>query len=120
MNNKINKFRKGQSLPLNTIVIALLVIIVMVVIIAFFVSNTSKAGDEFNRNSVTQCTLDNAAITSLGYKSVNTEKIKIPTDPNNIKADEYNPTKNNCKSGEEIKFVRTKVDEEYIICCGTK
>ncbi|MCB9370728.1 hypothetical protein H6501_03965 [Candidatus Woesearchaeota archaeon] len=41
MNQKQNK---AQSLPLNTIVIALLVIIVLVVIVVFFTTRTADAG----------------------------------------------------------------------------
>lgn len=41
------KFTKAQSLPLNTIVIALLVVIVLVVIVLFFTQNLSESNKTF-------------------------------------------------------------------------
>ena len=65
-----NKIRKGQSLPLNTIVIAMLVIIVLLVIIVFFTSSVSKSGDTISKNSATACAMSNPVINTLGYKDV--------------------------------------------------
>ena len=64
-------FKKGQGLPLNTIVIAILVILVLVVIIVFFTTNVGKTGDELeNQGSVSACDAgSNPAIKTLGHKS---------------------------------------------------
>jgi len=51
---------KGQSLPLNTIVIALLVVIVLVVIVLAFTSNVGQTNDTLQESN--QCNADNAAI----------------------------------------------------------
>lgn len=63
---------KGQSLPLNTIVIALLVVIVLVVIVLAFTSNIGNANNTINENGVTQCSETNPSLTALGYKGVST------------------------------------------------
>lgn len=114
---KINK--KGQSLPLNTIVIALLVVIVLVVIVLAFTSNIGSANDTLNDNSVTNsCGLDNPAIALFNYDSVEVEtKTNIPEDDvRNLK----------CEDGEEIRVVRTTEDgttdgtKTVNLCCGIK
>ncbi len=56
---------KGQSLPLNTIVIAILVIIVLLVIVVFFASNIGGGQDDIN--TLKGCSVENAAVASLGY-----------------------------------------------------
>ena len=83
-----NKIRKGQSLPLNTIVIAMLVIIVLLVIIVFFTSSVSKSGDTISKNSATACAMSNPVITTLGYKEVKSVKINNKGKP--ITTDEVN------------------------------
>ncbi len=65
--NKLNK--KAQSLPLNTIVIAILVIIVLLVIIVFFVNQSGKTGDTVN--SLAGCDTSNPVL--MGYSTVKTE-----------------------------------------------
>ena len=68
---KINKFfKKGQALPLNTIVIAILVVIVLVVIIVFFTSSTGESLDTVKKNGATGCSTSNSALKTLGYKEV--------------------------------------------------
>lgn len=64
----LSKFKKGQALPLNTIVIAILVIIVLLVIIVFFTSEVGETGDTLNQNSATSCADSNPALATLGYK----------------------------------------------------
>lgn len=103
---KLKNIKKGQSLPLNTIVIAILVIIVLLVIIVFF---TSKVGDTSqqldNQGSVTKCDIgSNPTISALGYKSAQQR----------IEAD--------CTGDWEVIRVvpkETKDGTDYI-CCGTK
>ena len=63
----LNKSRKAQGLPLNTIVIAILVIIVLLVIVVFFTTNVGKSGEQLDQNSVGQCSEDNPALATLGY-----------------------------------------------------
>ena len=67
---KLNKNKLGQSLPLNTIVIAILVIIVLLVIIVFFTTQVGSTGDQLDDNSASQCSLNNPAIATLGYTSI--------------------------------------------------
>lgn len=101
---KKNKIKKAQSLPLNTIVIALLVIVVLLVIIVFFTTSVGKSGKALNKNSATSCSLSNAAIKTLGYTDV---KLVEGT---------------KCTDGySEISFVGTVNDSGTMkICCGKK
>jgi len=102
--NKNNMFKKGQSLPLNTIVIAILVILVLVVIIVFFTTNVGNTGNEINNHgSVGDCNADtNPAIKTLGYTQAQyTEKADC-TD----------------RGGNSIAAVSK--DEDGNICCGWK
>lgn len=62
----INK--KGQSLSLNTIVIAILVIVVMLVIIVFFTTRVGDTGQQLDENNPSVCSLNNPAIATLGYE----------------------------------------------------
>lgn len=55
--------RKAQSLPLNTIVIALLVVIVLVVIVLAFTSNIGNTNNTLNEANA--CGPDNAGITII-------------------------------------------------------
>jgi len=115
-----NKVKNAQSLPLNTIVIAMLVIIVLLVIIVSFTSSVSKSNDTLNQNSVNACTM-NPVIATLGYTNVIPKKIDNALDDNN-----------NYKSGKTIKCVsgfdevttipriKNKKDKSVTICCGTK
>jgi ABC-type Na+ efflux pump permease subunit len=59
--------KKGQALPLNTIVIAILVIVVLLVIIIFFTSSVGESGQAIQDQSVTQCSSSNPALATLGY-----------------------------------------------------
>jgi ABC-type uncharacterized transport system permease subunit len=74
---EINKFfKKGQSLPLNTIVIAILVVIVLVVIIVFFTTSTGDSMSTVNENSASKCTSSNAALQTLGYIDITSTEMK--------------------------------------------
>lgn len=65
-----NMFKKGQSLPLNTIVIAILVILVLVVIVVFFTTSVTNTGEKIESNSVDSCSVDtNNVLKTLGYES---------------------------------------------------
>jgi hypothetical protein len=75
--NLLKNLKKGQALPLNTIVIAILVIVVLLVIIVFFTSSVGESGDAIQGQSVTQCKLENPALATLGYTSV---KERLPTE----------------------------------------
>ncbi|MDA3855600.1 MAG: hypothetical protein PF569_05040 [Candidatus Woesearchaeota archaeon] len=101
----LKNFKKGQSLPLNTIVIAILVIIVLLVIIVFFTSNVGKTGNQINEQSAASCSDSNPALSTIGYTDI----------------EEY-PENSGCPSGtNRISIIptRTEDDIEYI-CCGTK
>jgi len=70
----LNKCKKGQALPLNTIVIAILVIIVLLVIIVFFTTQVGDTGKQLEQNSPNICGPNNPALATLGYtefKSIN-------------------------------------------------
>lgn len=62
-------FKKGQALPLNTIVIAILVIIVLLVIIVFFTTQVGETGEQLSENSASTCSLQNPALITL-YDSI--------------------------------------------------
>ena len=71
-------YKKAQSLPLNTIVIALLVVIVLVVIVLAFTSNIGSANETISENSASNlCSVENVAIGGLGY--TNTREVTIPS-----------------------------------------
>lgn len=102
---KFNKFfKKGQALPLNTIVIAILVILVLLVIIVFFTSNVGETGQTIdNQGSVTACNVDsNPAVKTLGYTS----------------AEYLDEADCSDRRGEKISAVSKNEDGE--ICCGWK
>jgi hypothetical protein len=110
--------RKAQSLPLNTIVIAILVIIVLVVIITFFVSNTAKTGEQLNQNSVSGCDMSNPALKALGYTDVKSETVSV---------NKGDTPKYTCDNGyEKIDIIPVTKEEkennkiEYSYCCGKK
>ena len=65
--NLLKNLKKGQALPLNTIVIAILVIVVLLVIIVFFTSQVGETGEALDGQSVTQCGPANPALATLGY-----------------------------------------------------
>jgi hypothetical protein len=65
--NLLKNLKKGQALPLNTIVIAILVIVVLLVIIVFFTSQVGETGEALEGQSVTQCNLINPTLATLGY-----------------------------------------------------
>ena len=65
--NLLKKIKKGQALPLNTIVIAILVIVVLLVIIVFFTSSVGDAGDSIKEHSVSECRISNPVLSTLGY-----------------------------------------------------
>ena len=65
--------RKGQGLPLNTIVIAILVIIVLLVIIVFFTTRVGETGDQLDENSASACDPGNPAISTAYPDATNTD-----------------------------------------------
>jgi ABC-type Na+ efflux pump permease subunit len=65
--NLLKNLKKGQALPLNTLVIAILVIVVLLVIIVFFTSSVGDSGKAIKGQSVTQCSSSNPALATLGY-----------------------------------------------------
>lgn len=102
---KFNKFfKKGQALPLNTIVIAILVILVLLVIVMFFTSNVGETGETIeNQGSVSACDVSsNPAIKTLGYRTAEY-----------LDADDCSD-----RRGTEISVVSKNDDGE--ICCGWK
>ena len=106
---KTNKFfKKAQSLPLNTIVIAMLVIIVMLVIVVFFTSSVGKTGDQLNENAAYTCSASNPALSALGYKNIESED---------------DVANDGCENGrEKISIIHLDNDEDgnKIICCRDK
>ncbi len=60
-------FKKGQGLPLNTIVLAILVIIVLLVIVVFFTTRVGEAGKQLDTQSTTACESTNPALSTAGY-----------------------------------------------------
>ena len=65
--NKV--FKKGQALPLNTIVIAILVVIVLVVIVVSFTNSQGEQNKVMEQNGASACSTSNGIISTLGYKS---------------------------------------------------
>lgn len=106
----LNKVKKGQSLPLNTIVIAILVIIVLLIIVVFFASNMGKQGEQLN--SLSGCDASNGAIAALGYKTA--EAIEVDKDKVECSA----------SNQERISIIPSKAvdgnDQKVMICCGSK
>jgi hypothetical protein len=114
---KIQQTKKGQALPLNTIVIAILVIIVLLVIIFFFVSNMGESGDTVD--SLKGCNMNNPMITGAGYTDVKEHPIEEPTDEKFIiECPSTHPSRVTFINQETIK----ENDEitGYRICCGKK
>ena len=70
-----NAMRKGQGLPLNTIVIAILVIIVLLVIIVFFTTRVGDTGDQLDQQSANQCNISNPAISTVYGNANNAEAV---------------------------------------------
>jgi hypothetical protein len=108
MVNSIKK--KGQALPLNTIVIAILVVIVLLVIILVFVNQTSDTGDTLN--SVKGCDANNpvySAYEGFIVQEINTEGL-VPE----------------CSGDKELvpggrKLVKTEGNTDYYtLCCASK
>ncbi len=65
--NLLKNLKKGQALPLNTIVIAILVIVVLLVIITFFTGSVGDSGKAIDEQSISQCNLKNPTLATLGY-----------------------------------------------------
>lgn len=90
---------KAQSLPLNTIVIAILVIIVLLVIVLFFtgkIGETSGTIDETTAG-IRDCSLENTVLT--GYIDIKEEATSCPSEASRI-------------PGMDV--------EEGNVCCGYK
>lgn len=127
-----NKIKNGQSLPLNTIVIAMLVIVVLLVIIVFFTSSVGKSGKTIDANSPTACSLNNPAISSLGYTKVEYVPISASDAATsaNIKCNDgfnrisFIPSIRGTLSGDTVTVPDTVVDgtggTPTVICCGKK
>lgn len=66
-----NQNKKGQGLPLQTIVIAILVIIVLLVLVVFFVSKMGSTGSEIDKQTGknNECDISNPALNMI-YKHV--------------------------------------------------
>jgi hypothetical protein len=84
----LKKHKKGQSLPLNTIVIAILVIIVLLVIIVFFTSNVAKVGDQTGEQEEPK----QDDVYDADYKVVDEKKYELCAEFNlsNKDEDDYN------------------------------
>ncbi len=64
----LKKYTKGQSLPMNTIVIAILVIIVLLIIVVFFISKMNDNNEQINNVNPTSCNDKNPVLS--GYSAV--------------------------------------------------
>lgn len=111
----LKKLNKGQALPLNTIVIAILVIIVLLVIIVFFTSKMGESGDTLN--TLSGCELSNALVSSGGYTHVEIQEItagedKAITCSGDLQKVAVVPQKTNKDENGEV--------TSYSICCGRK
>ena len=102
---------KAQSLPLNTIVIAILVIIVLLVIVVFFVSKMGENTETLNQQSASTCSVSNPAIATFGY-----------TDANQNSVFDENHENYGCRVGwERISAIPIKEENgNKLVCCGTK
>lgn len=69
----LKNFKKGQALPLNTIVIATLVIIVLLVIIVFFTTSVTESNETIG--GVTKCNQENPILSRLGYTYVKPQEV---------------------------------------------
>jgi Sec-independent protein translocase protein TatA len=75
-----SKNKKGQGLPLNTIVIAILVIIVLLVIIVFFTTRVGETGESIDATTENfgQCNEDNPLFT--GKTNDDIKRVSVPED----------------------------------------
>ena len=64
--NKV--FKKGQALPLNTIVIAILVVIVLVVIVVSFTGSFGEQSKATKDKGAGSCSIGNGIFGALGYQ----------------------------------------------------
>lgn len=82
----LKNIKKGQGLPLNTIVIAILVVIVLLVIVVFFITNITRSDDGI-RNVNNNCKLENPIISTAGYEDVRPERFDPDFDDNKCAGD---------------------------------
>ena len=108
--------KSAQSLPLNTIVIAMLVIIVLLVIIVFFTSSVSKSGDTINQNSADLCTSSNPVVKGLGYIHA---EYSTSEDGKSCADSRFEVISVIPKAGEGISICGKPV-AKGAVCCGTK
>lgn len=64
--------KSGESLPLNTIVIAILVVIVLLVIIVFFTGEMGEAGDQIGdqTGAAEACSFENPSLSEDDWRSL--------------------------------------------------
>lgn len=106
---KSNKFfKKGQSLPLNTIIIAILVILVLVFIILYFTTGITKTGEDMNSNQ------DNINACEVGSFLISEEKYDDARNDVEVKLG-----CSSIQSGDWVKISGAKANEGYI-CCARK
>ncbi|MCH8520107.1 MAG: hypothetical protein LAT82_05115 [Nanoarchaeota archaeon] len=72
--------KKAQSLPLNTIVIALLVVVVLVVIILAFTTNIGGFNTQVNEVGGGNCNAGNPAIAAIYGSNANIDATKSEQD----------------------------------------
>lgn len=109
-------FRKAQSLPLNTIVIAVLVIIVLLVIIVFFTSNVGETGEQISSNSPGSCSISNPTIKTLGYLHA---EYSTSGDIDSCAHSAFEVISIIPRAQGDESICGTKV-QEGAVCCGTK
>lgn len=107
-NNFFNK--KGQGLPLNTVVLAILVVLVLVILIVYFTTSMTKSGNdiETNTQAVNACEVGSYIISADDYSDAS-NKDKGHT--NNVTCD----TKNNW-----VRIYSGKTGENGYVCCALK
>ena len=101
-------FKKGQGLPLNTVVLAILVILVLVIVIVYFTTSMSETGDSINDNTeaIKGCDVGSYIIPSDDYSDAGYGK--------GTKTDDSLK----CKDGWDRIYSAGKKDET--ICCAKK
>lgn len=107
---------RAQSLPLNTIVIAMLVIVVLLVIIVFFTGSLSKSGKTIDDSSSSVCSTSNPVISSLGYIHA---EYATSTDGKSCANSNFHIIKI-VPSASEAGTICGKSYVKGAVCCGTK
>jgi len=110
-------FRKGQSLPLNTVVISILVILVLVIIIFYFTTSMSENGNaiEENTKGVNGCEVGSYIIDADKYSHADYIEGHLDNEDENI-----NGKKKCDTSANWVRIYGAKDDANGNVCCAKK